>query len=194
MITGDGLHVERGSWQTTSMNSRETPGDLPGLPGPVVKRMNLSRFKHYGVQVLAAMAIFWGILALLEWRNLMIIPPLGSSAFILFATPHHNTARMRNVLGGYALSLLAGCIALHVPWAMHFSAAGIHALAVGLSILFMVLTGTHHAPAAGAALAVSLEHPSLRLVGSVMLGAFLLYGAARILRQRFIDLPPPARE
>lgn len=82
--------------------------------------------------------------------EILLMAPLGSSCALLFAAPWSEFAQPRNVIGGHAVSALAGLVCLHVlgadPW--------VAALAVTLAILAMQLVRCMHPPGAALPLLV----------------------------------------
>lgn len=95
----------------------------------------------------------------------LLVAPIGASAVLVFAVPASPLAQPRPVIGGNMLSALVGVIcALAVP---HPLAAP--ALAVGLAIALMILTGCLHPPGGAMALTAALmagagEPPGLGFV------------------------------
>ena len=114
----------------------------------------------------------------------LLIGSFGASAVLVFGVPSSPLARARNVLGGHALSALAGvvCAALlgDTPWL----ASG---LAVGTSILLMIATGTLHPPGGATALIAVTGGESIRQLGFLYVlvpclsGALLLLGLSGLL-------------
>ncbi|HVY21538.1 MAG TPA: HPP family protein [Bauldia sp.] len=90
-------------------------------------------------------AVTLGVLAVCAWMAVtpLIIAPFGASCVLLFAVPASPLAQPRNVIGGHMLSALIGIAVLALlgpsPLAM--------AVAVGIAIAAMRLTGTVHPPA-----------------------------------------------
>lgn len=82
----------------------------------------------------------------------LLVAPIGASAVLVFAVPASPLAQPRPVIVGNVLSALVGVIcALAVP---HPLAAP--ALAVGLAIALMILTGCLHPPGGAMALTAAL--------------------------------------
>ena len=94
-----------------------------------------------------------------EQQNVLIVVSLGSTVFVVLATPSSKPARAKNVLSGHSIGLLIGSLATSIPVAV-ISAL----IAVSVTMLLMVLTKTAHAPATGTALGLSITTPSVSLV------------------------------
>jgi len=114
-------------------------------------------WKNYVFQSLfatfAVFLVFWA----LTLRNAVVVASLGSTAFVIFAMPNQITAKVRNVIGGYTVSLLSGFLCSLIPVSAFFPQALVYASAVGLSIFLMVVTDTEHPAASGLALAVAIQ-------------------------------------
>lgn len=102
----------------------------------------------------------------------VLIAAIGSSAFVLFITPHSEMATPRHVLGGHAIALAIGTVAASFggDGAVVFALEG--ALAVGAALFLMTATNTEHAPAAGTALGVVFHGASWDL--ALLLGVSIL--------------------
>jgi CBS-domain-containing membrane protein len=91
-----------------------------------------------------------------------VVAALGASAFIVFATPHHDTAQPRRLIGGHVVCIAVGLLCsipfrLGILGATNTSVGIIAATAVGIAILVMTMTDTEHPPAAGNALAFAIS-------------------------------------
>jgi CBS-domain-containing membrane protein len=137
--------------------------------------------------------------------NLMLLfPPLGPSAFILFHTPLAETASPRNVVLSHTLALLAGLgslalMGLVFPDAAVHTTAGLNwakvvaiALAMGLASMAMVVLGCVHPPAAATALIAAMGFLSnLVQVGGVLIAVIILVLEAVAFNRIFGGLPYP---
>lgn len=135
-----------------------------------------SYWRNYVVQSsIAAITVTLTFLLLDQVQShLLIVASLGSSAFIIFTMPDNFTANPRNIIGGHIVGLVCGLAVTVAPIADFLPLAVAYGLAVGLSVLVMVVTDTEHPPAAGTALAAAVFAYSFDLVAAVVLGAILL--------------------
>lgn len=150
--------------------------------------MSRSTWKAALVQSsLASGAIFLTFLVL-RLEHAAAVASMGATAFIVFIMPESLTARPKNVVGGHLIGLAAGslCSLLPVPSALHVMLAC--SLAVGLSLLLMVVTGTQHPPAAGTALAVALAGASTGILVGVLVSAIVLASFHAVLKKRLVNL------
>ncbi len=115
----------------------------------------------------------------------LLIAPFGASCVLVFALPHSPLAQPRNVIGGHVLSAAVGVCA----YAFFGTAPWSSALAVGLAIALMELTGTLHPPAGADPIVALLAKAGWTFILSpVLAGAVLIVVVAfayhRILSQR----------
>lgn len=119
----------------------------------------------------------------------VVVGAIASTAFILFISPHSNTARHRHVIGGHLVS-----IAIALPFALFAnSVSGVAfsfyiAIAVGLSMLAMAAINTEHPPAAGTAFAIVAHGVSFSLVFFVLIAIGSLVAVHSIFRRWMKDL------
>ena len=118
----------------------------------------------------------------------VIVAAIGSTAFVLFVTPHSPMARPRHVIGGHLVALLVGTAAALLPieTALHFAIEG--SLAVGVALFLMAATDTEHGPAAGTALAVVIGGFSWSLAALLGASVFVMVAAHWLLQKRLHDL------
>lgn len=144
--------------------------------------------KHYLIQsALATLVLFTAMYVFNVLVAGILVASVGSTAFVLFATPHHKESGARNVVGSHVIAGLIGSAVAAVP-----TSAGLEPLkwgaAVGAVIFAMVATDTEHPPAAGTALAFSIQGwdpiTYLSLV-SLVAGVWV---AARLLKSWMRDL------
>ncbi|HDI42544.1 MAG TPA: HPP family protein [Candidatus Bathyarchaeota archaeon] len=135
---------------------------------------------------LAFGAIFLTFL-ILRLGHAAAVASMGATAFIIFATPESPAAKPKNVIGGHTIGVVSGslCSILPVPSTLHVMLAC--SLAVGLSLLLMVLTETQHPPAAGTALASALAGTSTHILTGVLASAIMLALFHTILKKHLID-------
>ena len=119
----------------------------------------------------------------------VVVGAIASTAFILFISPHSNTATHRHVRGGHLVS-----IAIALPFALFAnSVSGVAfsfyiAIAVGLSMLAMAAINTEHPPAAGTAFAIVAHGVSFSLVFFVLIAIGSLVAVHSIFRRWMKDL------
>lgn len=107
------------------------------------------------------------IILIFEEQNLLIVASLGSTIFIVLAIPSSKSARARNILIGHFIGLSVGSLSSLIPIAVIPAV-----LAVGATMLLMIITKTAHAPATGTALALS---------GSAIISFNLAFGFLMVL-------------
>lgn len=146
-------------------------------------------YRSYILQsALAGLALFTVLLFLSIARHAVIVAALGSTAFIVFATPSSSTAKFRNVVGGHAVGIFSGFMgSLNASGGIHIIALS-YSLAVALAVFLMVVTDTEHPPAAGTALGIAMSGFSIELGVFTLLSAVALSISHRILRPWLRDL------
>lgn len=138
-----------------------------------------------------------GLLAVL-FREPMIFPSLGATAYLLFAHPHEHQARFRNAFLGHLVAALIGWLTLkalvagfdqqHIMRALEIVQPGsgpsmahtwlyvaAAAISIGLTLAVMVAAGIEHSPACSTTLLFSLgvfQH--LWQIAALMAGVVLL--------------------
>ena len=132
---------------------------------------------------LATITVFIVLMVLDVMTNPVIIAALGSSTFIAFTMPEAHVSKPRIMIGGYIVGVVAGCICHYLSlWSLMTWVSFIHesphvvfgAMAVGLAIFVMVITGTAHPPAAGLALGLILNEWSTLTIVLVFVGIISL--------------------
>lgn len=124
--------------------------------------------------------------------HIAIIAVLGSSAFLVFTRPRSYGARTRTLIGisvgslFYYLSKLPEMISLPVSVETVFTIFA--AMSVGGAIIFMVITNTEHAPAAGLSLGLVVTEWGYADLIFVMCAVLFMAVMRRILQPVMIDL------
>ncbi|MEI9992675.1 MAG: HPP family protein [Rhizomicrobium sp.] len=121
-------------------------------------------------------------------HTMLLIAPFGASCVLVFALPHSPLAQPRNVIGGHLVSATVGLSAYALlgatPWSF--------ALAVGLSIALMELTGTLHPPAgADPIVAILAKAGWTFLLSPVLAGAVLIVAGAFVYHRILSHRPYP---
>ena len=140
--------------------------------------------QNYLIQfALVTVSVFIILIFLHTISSYIIVASLGASSFIAFATPHTQSSRPRYLIGGYIVGILVGLITntvnlYVVPPDVTIMGFPFYtllcALAVGLSMIIMVLTNLEHPPAAGLALGLVVDHASLRSIMVAFIGIITL--------------------
>jgi|TARA_B100001964_G_C14249114_1_gene608957 CBS-domain-containing membrane protein len=137
---------------------------------------------------LAGLTIVVVMLFLNITNQSVIIAALGATAFIVFAMPNSNTAKFRNVVGGHFIGILSGFIFFSLPTIEIIQSSYIHAFAVSLAVLLMVVTDTEHPPAAATALGISTAGFSYNLGLFTLISALILATTHFVLKPWLKDL------
>lgn len=133
-----------------------------------------ANWKHYTFQSLLATLVLFIILIVLKLQNAVITASIGATAFIIFAMPDNITAGPRNVIGGHALGLFFGAACALIPHSLWVHSALVYSLAVGLSILAMVVLDMEHPPAAGTALGMAITGATWPVSGALIFSVISL--------------------
>lgn len=157
---------------------------------------NFQRNKsHYLLQSLMATCSLVIILLTLDIAfHTVIIAAFGATSFIVFAMPNQITSNPRRIIGGYIVGIIVGMVFHYISNSM-YSIISHHAiysvavaLAVGLSLLLMVLTNTEHPPAADVTLGLVLEGYTFSSLGVILLGVIALVIIKKLMSRWLIDL------
>ena len=101
----------------------------------------------------------------------LVIIPFATSIVLVIGSPEAEPAQPRALIGGHVVSTLVGLVVLQIAGPNAWAAA----LAVGLAVLAMYITGTFHPPAGiNPLLVVSNALPWSFLIAPVLAGALLL--------------------
>ena len=135
---------------------------------------------------------------------MMLFPPLGPSAFILFYTPLSESASPRNFILGHSVALVSGIGALvatqalfpelstTAPDAMNWSHVSAIALAMGAASMAMVALRCVHPPAVATALIAAMGYlESIVQIGGVFVAVIFLAVEAYLFNRVLGGLPYP---
>lgn len=147
-----------------------------------------SHWRHYVLQSVAAYAATFAVFLFLTAQHAVIIASIGATAFIVFAMPASVTANPRNVIGGHVAALVVGTFVFYIPHQAPLTSAFVYSLAIGGSMLVMVVTDTEHPPAAGTALGLAMSGPSTRVTLTMVLSVAALSLIHDIFRPNLRDL------
>lgn len=148
--------------------------------------------RHIVLQVAAAMVFMTFVLAMMSVASNSQVSwaigagSLGSSTFIVFTIPNSISARSSRVIGGYAVAIVVG-ILVHVLLSSAFDLLSSHitinnskvfwvasSVAIGLSMIVMILLDCQHPPAAGVALVLVLDIHEYYTLAVIMITAIML--------------------
>ncbi len=145
-------------------------------------------WKYYVFQSLLATIVVFVVLLLLSIKHAVIIASIGATAFIVFAMPKMITAQARNVIGGHTIGLISGSLCALIPHPTIFLTALAYSLAVGISILLMVILDAEHPPAAGTALGFALTGFSINAALALGISIIILSFAHYLFKSYLRDL------
>ena len=145
-------------------------------------------WKNYIFQSLAATVATLVILIILSMENVVVVASIAASIFIVFAMPHAVSARRRAILGGHWWGLILGSIWALVPQPYQFVSIIVYSLAVGTTMLAMVIFDMEHPPACGTALGVAITGFSWNIGIAIVTSTIVLAIIRSILRPYLKDL------
>ena len=140
-------------------------------------REAISRNDHHN-WLAGAVAGLGGAIAIgvMEWFSVAVhyplaVIPFATSIVLVIGSPDVEPAQPRALIGGHLVTALVGFAVLKLTGPQGWAAA----VAVGLAILAMYLTGTFHPPAGiNPLLVVTGNLPAMFLLAPVLAGAVLL--------------------
>jgi CBS-domain-containing membrane protein len=145
---------------------------------------------------LATLTILLVLLFLDVIQHTAIIATLGASAFIIFIMPKSYISMPRQVIFGYLIGIIAGCVC-------HFSALALSALpfitdkvamilfgalAVGITIFILAITDTEHPPVVGVALGLVLNQWNYQTIIFIICAVGIMTVIKILLEPILIDL------
>ncbi|MFO8078620.1 MAG: HPP family protein [Thermoplasmatota archaeon] len=163
-------------------------------------RKNL--FNYLFQCALATVILLWALLFLDVLTETVLIASLGATAFIVFAMPKSYSSSPRRLIGGYSIGITVGLLCyylgtLFIDFSLlasvtnHSSPIFFAALAVGLSIFFMTITDTEHAPAAGISLGLVINQWSVSSLMFIIVVMIAMILVQRLLHSFLINLTSP---
>lgn len=150
--------------------------------------MILDKFKYlwkaYLFQCLLAGVVVCIVVVVLGEDKVVLIASMGGTAFICFAMPKSASAQTKHIIGGHCIGLVCGGIFMltALPYYVEFPCV------IVLSMFLMVLLGAEHPPAAGTALAATLNEVTLSDAALIILITILITQCRYHLRGRLRDL------
>ena len=162
----------------------------------IADRKIRKNIKSYIFQSLLTFICVGLALMLHELFGGFIVASLGASSFIVFITPHTNSSRPRNVIGGYISGAVAGILlSLLHEHILGFEYNGLNytlvlvcAAASALTTLLMVTTGLVHPPAAALAIGLAADKHGLVAAVAALLSVIILCAARWALRKHIKNL------
>ncbi|MFN8828358.1 MAG: HPP family protein [Labrys sp. (in: a-proteobacteria)] len=154
-------------------------------------RWILERFEPHHASLVSAIkvglgaAVAIGVLELLSLAADMqlLIAPLGATAVLVFGVPASPLAQPINVIGGYALALVATTALL----AIGFPPIAVAAIGLGITLTAMLMLRVTHPPAGAIPLLAAVAPMNVpHVVLCVAVGALILVVVAAI----FHRIPP----
>lgn len=154
------------------------------LSEPTIMNKFKRLWKYYVLQSLLAGAVVLVLVAALGRDKMVTVASIGASAFIVFAMPKSVSAQTRNVIGGHLVGLACGalCYLIEQPCFVEYP------LAVTMAMFLMVALDVEHPPAAGTALAMTINEGLWDVIVAVMLSAVLLSQCRYYMRNYLKDL------
>ncbi|HSL93129.1 MAG TPA: HPP family protein [Bacillota bacterium] len=153
---------------------------------------------RYLVQcAMAFLTILIILLVLNVFEQTALIASLGASAFIVFAMPGSYSAKPRSIIGGYFFGITTGVlfnVVARLPYIRSLPISAVleytffSAVAVGLTMLAMVVFNVEHPPAAGMALGLVLQNWQVPSLALVIVAVLMLSAVRVVLRDYLIDL------
>lgn len=152
----------------------------------------------YFVQCAMATAVVFVILFVLNViPNAVVIASIGASSFIVFTLPQRRYSQAKYVIGAYVIGLSIGTVGSWLgdsSWLHHYTVLYQNrleffgALAVGMTMLLMVITNLEHPPAASIALGLVLNEWTIKTVLVTFIAIVFICLVRYLLRRRLIDL------
>ena len=148
----------------------------------------MMNWKNYIYQSLAATIATMIILIALSMENAVVVASIAASIFIVFVMPNAVSARKRAIIGGHWFGLALGSLWALIPQPYHFISIIVFSLAVGTTMLMMVIFDMEHPPACGTALGVAITGFSWEVGIAVITSTILLAIIRTVFRPYLKDL------
>jgi CBS-domain-containing membrane protein len=141
-------------------------------------------WKFYLFQACLAMLVIFVVVFSFGKEKVVIIASMGATAFICFAMPTSVSAQTKHVIGGHLVGLACGALfaLADQPYYVEYP------LVVGLAIFLMVALDVKHPPAAGTALAVTINEITLNGAVVVVISIIVLTQCRYYMRNFLKDL------
>jgi CBS-domain-containing membrane protein len=149
---------------------------------------NITKFKmlwaHHVLQSLLATGVLFVLFLALGEDKAVLISAIGASAFIVFALPHTASAKPKVVIGSHLIGLIAGSIFTFTGFAYYIECP----VAVGITILLMVILDVEHPLAAGTAIATVITTALFKTWLAVLVSTFFLSLTRHLLKNYLKNL------
>lgn len=145
-------------------------------------------WRNYIYQSLAATIATLIILSVLSMENAVVVASIAASIFIVFTMPNAVSARKRAILGGHWFGLVLGSFWAIIPQPYQFVSIIVYSLAVGTTMLAMVIFDVEHPPAAGTALGIAMTGFSLGVGIAIISSTVILALISQLFRPYLKDL------
>ena len=154
--------------------------------------------KNYVFQsILATISIFLVLIFLDILEHTALIATLGASAFIIFIMPNSYISMPKQVLGGYIIGIVCGCLCffLTIGFSRLFSVmpekfftVSLGSLAVGTAIFLMAAINYEHPPAVGISLGLVLNQWNHQTIIFIVFAVIIMLAVKKLLQPFLIDL------
>ena len=154
--------------------------------------------KNYFFQsILATVSIFLVLIFLDILEHTALIATLGASAFIIFIMPNSYISMPRQVLGGYIIGIICGCLCFFLTIGFSrllsvvpdkFLTVSFGSLAVGTAIFIMAAINYEHPPAVGISLGLVLNQWNHQTIIFIVFAVIIMLVVKRLLQPFLIDL------
>ena len=162
------------------------------------RRFAQNKWKYISQSLLTTVVMFLVLMSMnVVPDNDVLVACIGATAFMVFATPHKNISRERYIIPGYIIAMIVGVVCsliCHSSYMFHahlmpeYNDEIFGAIAVGLTMLAMVITNSEHPPAVTMALALVINSWTYRTILLTVLAISLLLTYRYLFRKVMIDL------
>ncbi len=150
---------------------------------------------YVGQALLAGIALAAILFAEERFAGGVIVVAIASSVAVVFFVPHSVASAPLRIVGGHAAGVLAAYTAVGILMLMTDGLADatwmrnvMGGASVGLVVLYMTVTNTEHAPAAGTALGLTAERTPGDAVVFILTAAVLIAAVRILLADRLHNL------
>ena len=145
-------------------------------------------WKNYIYQSSFAAVSVFIIFLILTIEHAVVVASIGSTAFIVFSMPNSIAATPKRVIGGHMIGFLSGSLIGIIAHGPAFYLALVYAIAVGVTLLGMVVADMEHPPTAGTALGIAMTGYSREAAMAIMTSVVILALIHKLARPYIKDL------